>query len=482
VAADPSSTQEETGAKGPLRGAARVNPQQLRLSRGLVFTIALGTVLQALNASTMAVAMVDIRADFHAGAATSWLISGLYLATAAGSPTAGRLADLFGPRRVFLVSLGLTALASMAAPLSPTLGWLIVFRILLGIGTCAAFPAGLAMLRAESDRKGLSLPTGALSSLAIAGQVMIAIGPVIGGVLVQYWGWPSIFLMNLPLVAVVAVVALVWLPRDRVADSAAGRGPVLKRLDLAGAVLFTGVVAVLMLFLLSLAERPQWWLLPVLAGLSLAFVAFELRAPEPFMDLRVMAGNRSLSGTYLRTGLTYVAFYMVFYGFPMWLETSRGLDPAQVGLVVLPIAVFAMISVAVAGRTVRRSGHWPVLVAGSAMFLLGGGGLTLLHADSAIVMLVIVAAVLGVPNGFNNLGNQSALYRQADAAHAGIASGLYRTSQYVGANIAAAVIELCYAGPASDPGLHRIGGVVVLISALLLAAALVGWLAGRRVR
>ncbi|EQD85502.1 hypothetical protein N599_14470 [Saccharopolyspora erythraea D] len=113
-----------------------------RLSRGLVLTIAFGAVLQALNASTMAVAMVDIREQFQAGAATSWLISGLYLATAVGSPTAGRLADLFGPRRVFLSSLALTVLASVAAPFSPSLGWLIAFRVLLGIGTCAAYPAG----------------------------------------------------------------------------------------------------------------------------------------------------------------------------------------------------------------------------------------------------------------------------------------------------------------------------------------------------
>ncbi len=85
-----------------------------------------------------------------------------------------------------------------------------------------------------------------------------------------------------------------------------------------------------------------------------------------------------------------------------------------------------------------------------------------------------VAAVLGVPNGFSNIGNQSTLYRQASARDAGIAAGLFRTSQYVGANIAAAVIELCFAGPASDPGLHRLGGVVVGISAVLLVGLVVG--------
>ncbi|QUH02813.1 MFS transporter [Saccharopolyspora erythraea] len=450
-----------------------------RLSRGLVLTIAFGAMLQALNASTMAVAMVDIREQFQAGAATSWLISGLYLATAVGSPTAGRLADLFGPRRVFLCSLALTVLASVAAPFSPSLGWLIAFRVLLGIGTCAAYPAGVALLRQEADRLGLPLPAGALSALAIGGQVMIAAGPVIGGVLVQYWGWPAIFLVNLPLGLIGVVLALVWLPRDQ---RPGPRGEsVLRRLDLVGAGLFAAVIAVLMLFLLSLSEQPRWWLLAVWVLLTAGFAAYELRAPRPFVDVRVLGRNRPLTGTYLRTALTYVAFYVVFYGFPMWLESSRGLDPAQVGLVVLPIALTAMVSVAGAARLLRRIGHWPVLLAGSAALLVGGLLLTGLHAGSAVAVLVLVAAVLGIPNGFNNIGNQTALYRQADSADAGIASGLYRTSQYVGANIAAAVIELCFAGTASDPGMHRLGTVVAVISAVLLVGALAG-LAGGRVR
>ena len=457
------------------------SPAAGRLSRRLVVTIAFGAVLQALNASTMAVAMVSIREDFHADAAASWLISGLYLATAVGSPTAGRLADLYGPRRVLFASLLLTAVSSAVAPMAPDIGWLIALRLLLGIGTCAAFPAGVAVLRAESDRLGVALPAGALSALAIGGQVMIAVGPVAGGVLVQLWGWQAIFLVNLPLAAAVAVMALLWLPADRPRVQGR-RSSALARLDLPGAALFAGVIAVLMLFLLSLRGVAQWWLLPVFAVLVVVFAVFELRAAAPFVDVRVLAGNRALTATYVRTGLTYVAFYSVFYGLPMWLESARGLAPAQSGLVVLPMAVFAMISVALASRVLRRGAHWPVLVAGSAVLLVGGLALMWLHATSAVPVLLLVAGVLGIPNGFNNIGNQTALYQQADAAHAGIASGLYRTSQYVGANIAAAVLELCFAGSASDPGLHRAGVVVAVISAVLLVGALAGMLRGNGVR
>ncbi|MBB5069663.1 MFS family permease [Saccharopolyspora gloriosae] len=450
-----------------------------RLPRGFVATIAAGSVLQALNASTMTVALIDIRDAFDAGAAASWLISGLYLATAVGSPTAGRLADRVGARRVFLVSLALTALSSLLAPLAPDLGWLIALRILLGLGTCAAFPAGVAMLRAESDRRGMALPAGALSLLAIAGQVMVAFGPVLGGVLVTWQGWQAIFLINVPLA--LAVTALAWKhlpadpPRERTSTTA-----VLRALDLPGAALFTAAAAVLMLFLLSLATTPNWWLAAALVVLVAAFAAFEARVPDPFADVRMLARNRALAVTYLRTALTYVAFYTVFYGYPMWLQNARGLSPDAAGLVVLPIALLAMVAVAAAGPVMRRSGHHPVLVAGSVALLAGGLGLTWLHSASPLVWLLLVAAVLGVPNGFNNIGNQAAMYRQADAADAGMASGLYRTSQYVGANIAAAVIELGFAGPAADAGLHRLGTVVAVISAALLAGALLEQVLGHR--
>lgn len=450
------------------------------LPRSFVLTIAAGTVLQALNASTMAVALVDIRQQFHAGAAASWLISGLYLATAIGSPTAGRLADRIGARRVFTTSLVLTVLSSLLAPLAPDLGWLIALRILLGLGTCAAFPAGVAMLRAEADRRGTALPAGALSALAIGGQVMIAFGPVVGGLLVSWQGWQSIFLINVPLGLAVGLAAWRHLPADPPRPPTSTTA-VLRGLDLPGAALFTGCIAVLMLFLLSLAEQPRWWLLGLLAVLVAAFTTWELRVPDPFADVRMLAHNWPLTGTYLRTALTYVAFYTVFYGYPMWLQNARGLSPDQAGLVVLPIALLAMASVAVAGRVIRRRGHRPVLLVGSVALLAGGFGLTFLHSASGLVLLLGVAALLGLPNGFNNIGNQAALYQQADAADAGMASGLYRTSQYVGANIAAAVIELGFAGPAADAGLHRLGTVVAVISAVLLAGALRERLAtGRR--
>lgn len=193
-----------------------------RLPTRLVLPITLGTLLQALNSSMIAVALVTIQRDFHAGASASWLISGLYLATAVGAPTMGRLADLIGPRRVFLGGLAVVAVAAVVAPFAPNIGVLVACRVLLGIGTSAPYPAGLAMIRAEADRLGADA-SGGLGALTVAGQVAVAFGPTLGGLLMQFASWPAIFLANVPFVLVAAYCALRFLPRDATRATAGTR-------------------------------------------------------------------------------------------------------------------------------------------------------------------------------------------------------------------------------------------------------------------
>ncbi|WP_028922922.1 MFS transporter [Pseudonocardia acaciae] len=431
-------------------------------------TILLGTVLQPLNSSMIAVALVSIRTEFDAGAAASWLVSGLYITTAVAAPAMGRLADLVGARRVYLAGMTLVGLASAATPFVPGLGWLIAIRVLLGVGTAAQYPAAVALLRADTDRRGGSA-TGTLGLLAVSGQVTVALGPSLGGVLVGAFGWQAVFLANLPMVALGSALALRALPPGRAHPG----GHLLRRLDIPGMAAFTVAMTALMALLLSLTTGVRWWLLPVFLAALAALVWRELRAAEPFLDLRALAGNTALTGTYLRVGLTYTAFYLIFYGLPQWLEQGRRLDVTLTGLVMLPLAAFGAATVLAATRLERRRGPRPLLIVGSAALLLGGLLLAgPLHSGTALWLLVAVSALLGLPNGFNNVGNQTEMFRAADRRSVGAASGLYRTSQYIGANLAAAVLELTFAGPPSDPGLHRMGLVVAAASAVLLTAAI----------
>src|SRR5262249_10656552 len=184
-----------------------------RPGRRLAGAVLAGTLLNPLNSSMIAVALVLIQSDFRVSVATaSWLLSGFSLAAAVAQPLMGRFADLFGPRRVFCTGLLVVGVASVLAPLAPAFGWLIACRMLQALGTSAAYPAGLAILRTV-DPQGQA-PAGTLGALSIASSVSVALGPVLGGFLAARAGWPAIFLVNIPLTAVGLLLAWRWLPPD----------------------------------------------------------------------------------------------------------------------------------------------------------------------------------------------------------------------------------------------------------------------------
>jgi len=141
--------------------------------------------------------------------------------------------------------------------------------------------------------------------------------------------------------------------------------------------------------------------LPVVLGIVLLW--WELRVSRPFIDVRMLRANRPLSRTYARVAVTYVVFYTIFYGVPQWLEQGRLLSSAEAGLVVLPIAGMGIVATVIATRLPRL----PLLVIGSAGLLVGSLALLLVGASTPVLLLVIVSAVLGIPNGFNSLGNQT---------------------------------------------------------------------------
>ncbi|MFJ2133625.1 MFS transporter [Streptomyces sp. NPDC098085] len=187
-----------------------------------------------------------------------------------------------------------------------------------------------------------------------------------------------------------------------------------------------------------------------------------------------LLANRALTTTYVRTVVTYTAFYCVFYGLPQWLEEVRGLSTTLVGLVLLPITALGIVTTVVATYLEKRWGPRVPLLIGTAAMLAGGLLLVLPTSSSPLWFLILICAVLGLPDGFNNMGNQSSMYTAAPADQAGAASGLYRTCQSLGANYAISLLALLTAGPPGDGALHRMGLLVAALSTLLLVAALLG--------
>ncbi|MFJ2512797.1 MFS transporter [Streptomyces griseoviridis] len=442
----------------------RAAPSPTEFDRRLIAPMLIGSVLNPINSSMIAVALVPIGVAFGAPPAeTAWLVSALYLATAVGQPVVGRLVDMFGPRTLYLIGTGLVGVAGLLGALAPSLGALIGARVLLGFGTSAAYPAAMQLIRRENERTGEDSPAGVLTALAVANQTVAVIGPALGGLLIGVGGWRAVFTVNVPLSAACLVLGALWLPRARPGSADRARG-----VDLPGMALFTALLVALMLFLMA----PQYdrWYLPVLAALAAAgFAARELRVREPFVDLRVLGGNVPLLVTYLRQLLAYTTAYAFLYGFTQWLEQGRGLSPGTAGLVLLPLSASAL---AVSALTGRREAPRGKLLVGSAVQVAVCAGLLLAGAGTPLWVLLAASAVMGVPQGLIGLATQNALYRQAEPARIASAAGLLRTFSYLGALGASAATAAFFPHRADTPGLHELALFMLAGSALLLAITL----------
>ncbi|MFC7308903.1 MFS transporter [Streptomyces monticola] len=441
------------------------HPQRLsaprQLSARIAAPIAFGTILQPLNSSMIAVVLSGVRAHFGGGDAT-WLVSGLFLAAAVAAPATGRIADLFGPRRTALGGLALVATASAVAPWAPSLGVLIGLRVLIGIGTAAQFPAGVALIRGAAARTG-SATGSALALLAVASQTAAALGPALGGLL----GWPGTFWINVPLALTAAVALSRSIPPDPAPTTRARTA--LRSMDLPGMLLFTATATTLMLGLLSLETRPQWLWLAAVPPLAALLVAYSRRRRDAFLDVRLLA-RPSLSLAYLRSAVAATGFYTLFYGLPQWLEESRHLDAAGAGIIMLPLAALGIASTLLAARLTEHRGPRAALLAAAAALTAGGLLLgTAVDRHTPLLALLAVLALLGLPNGLANMANQASVYAATPPGDTGAASGLYRTSQYAGANLAGAAVALLAAPHTGDAGLHHLGlavgaaGVVLVL-------------------
>lgn len=463
------------GSEGPGPEGERGRPRGERAFGARLMTpLLLGAVLNPVNSTMIATALVAIGHAFHVGAAdTAWLVASLYLTSAVAQPTMGRLADLFGPRRVFLCGLGVVVAAGAVGALAPAFGWLIASRVLLGIGTSAAYPCAMALLRTEAERLGRAVPRTVLARLSLASLGSAAVGPVLGGLLAATLGWRAIFAVNVPVALVALVLAVVWLPRA--ADTAAGASaatpaatgrapPRTSGIDPLGIALFTASLTVAMLFLMELAH-PRWPLLAPLALLAPAFVRWQTRRPYPFLDLRMLARHRPLVLTYLRHGLAYLVIYCVMYGFAQWLEESPGLSSFHAGLVLLPMSLAAAACSLLGARTKGIRG--PLTLA-AVLLLAGGGVLTLADSGTPLAVLLLASVLFGLPQGLAGTGNQAAVAAQAPAGAMGAAAGLQRTAQYLGAITASSLIALFYGRRADDAGLHLIAVTVAGLSLALL--------------
>ncbi|MGW7042261.1 MFS transporter [Streptomyces avermitilis] len=439
-----------------------------------------GSALNPINSSIIATALVPIARELHVSVgATAVLVSSLYLASAVAQPTAGKLAEVLGPRRIFLSGIVLVLLGGLVGGLGQNLAMLTVARVLIGIGTSAAFPCAMVLIRRRAAEARMDAPPGGvLGGIAIAGMATAAVGPPIGGLLVGAAGWRWAFFINIPVTAIAMAMAVRWLPKDPVLDRAdSGFRKIADRIDLPGILGFAASMTALVVFLMGLPDV-KWAALAVFVVTAVPTVVWELRKTAPFFDFRGLAANGALSRTYLRQALTLLGVYTVMYGMTQWMEAAHGLSTVASGLLLLPMgAVSALLSRPLASRNLVRG----PLLAAAVMMVLGSGGIMLLTSHSPAIAIVLVSLIFGVTSATTTVGNQTALYLAAPPDQIGTASGLFRTFGYLGSITSAVIGSIVFRDGASDHGLHTLGFVLVAAGvAVLLLTVLDRRLMARR--
>jgi MFS family permease len=427
----------------------------------------IGSALNPINSSMIATALVPIAVSLGVPIGqTASLVTALYLASAIAQPTAGKLAAVFGARRVFLAGILLVLLGGFLGGVSQSLPTVLTARVLIGLGTSCAYPSAMMLIQRRAAQAGMEQPPGGvLGALQIAGMATAAIGLPIGGIIVETVGWRWVFLVNVPAALIALAAALLWIPRDPAQKERRNVRGILASIDLPGIIGFGLAMIALLLFLFSLQD-PNWIMLASAVVLFVALTLWELRAASPFLDVRLLVRNGALTRTYVRFALTALCVYVVMYGVTQWMEAARGISALSVGLLLLPMGVISGVIVAPISR--RNLVRGPVIIAAVGS-LLGSIGVFFLTSDTDIAWIVAITVVFGIVLGTASSGNQLALYIEAPPEQLGVASGLLRTFGYIGSIASSAIAGIVFHTNASDSGVRTIGVIMVAVSLVAIA-------------
>ncbi|UOZ11003.1 MFS transporter [Amycolatopsis sp. WQ 127309] len=435
------------------------------VNRRLVLAICcVSIVVVVMDISVVNVALPSIRRDLHASpAGQQWTIDAYTLVLAGFLVLAGSTADRVGRKRVFLTGLAVFGAGSLLCGLAPGIGWLIAARALQAAGGTMLNPVAMAIVAtaypAPAERARAIGVFGAMSGLALV------LGPILGGLLVDGFGWRAVFWVNVPIVAAAIVATARFVPESRAART--------RRFDPVGQVLVVLVLGSVVAAIIG--SRGLGWSSPVVLGLLAVaalgvtgILVYEPRRADPLLELRLFR-SVSFSAAIVMAVFALCGFGAFLFVTTQYLQDVRGLSALDAGLCLLPVGALVLVLSPVTGRLVGTRGpRLPLVVAGSAL-ALGGAASVWFGPATPLVAVLAVSLLFGVFLGTVNPPITTTAMAGMPGSMAGVAASLASTGRQTGTTLGVAI-----AG--AVPG---VGWVVAGLGAGLVGLALVSTAANR---
>jgi EmrB/QacA subfamily drug resistance transporter len=424
---------------------------QLKSARGrwVVAATVLGSGMAALDATVVGIALPAIGRNFHAGVSSlQWVVDGYTLTLAGLLLLGGTLGDSYGRRKMFVVGTVWFAVASLLCGLAPSVGILIAARALQGVGGALLTPGSLAILQASFAQNDRMAAIGAWSGL---GGVATAIGPFVGGYLIDAVSWRLVFFINLPVAAVVVAISARHVPETK----APGPAPPL---DIRGAACISGALAGITYGLIA-ASSYGWGsvavLVPLAVGLALLglFVLVEDKEPNPMLPLGLFK-SRQFTAANAVTFVVYGALGGLLFLVPVVLQVSHGYSPVEAGASLLPVTFIMLLLSSRSGALATRIGPRLQMTVGplviAASFLLFA---RLENSGDYLTVVFPAAVVFGLGVAIMVAPLTATALAAAPADHAGVASAVNNDVSRAAGLIAVAVLP-ALAGITGDSYLH----------------------------
>ncbi len=422
-------------------------PELSQRRRFLILAICCASILVVvMDISIVNVAIPAIRHDLHAPVSgLQWTVDAYTLALASFLVLAGSTADRFGRRRIFQAGLAAFGLGSLLCSLAPGIGWLIAARVLQGAGGTMLNPVAMSIVattfpgRAERAR--------AIGVFGSVSGLSLALGPILGGALVDGLGWRSIFWVNVPIVAAAIVCTALFVPESRAARA--------RRTDPVGQLL---VILVLGSVVYAIIESTRLgWTSPVILGLLgvavlgvLGILGYEPRRADPLLELRLFR-SVPFSAAILMALWAFCVFGAFLFVNVLYLQETRGMSALAAGLSMLPIGVLVIALSPVTGRIVGERGpRLPLVVSGIAMALCGVASLWLGPATPMPAVLGVYV-LFGIVMGTVNPPITNSAVSGMPASMVGVAASLASTGRQTGTTLGIA-ISGTIVGPALSRG------------------------------